>query len=291
MQSLQRIIWLASFPKSGNTWTRSFLAQALMPPGEAPDINNLRKFTTSDIRQDFFDKAAGRPYRAPDFDDWLKTRVKAVRLIAASKPGHHFVKTHCQILRIGQIDVIEPAVTAAAVYILRNPFDVAPSYARHMGVGIDEAIGMMENPKMLNASETQIFEVVGRWDDHVASWTEAPGLPRHVMRYEDMTADPERAFRGLLKFLQAPVPDGRLRKALRATSFEKMKRQEEEKGFVERPPKMQTPFFTKGKAGAWREDLTPAQVARIREAFLPAIERWYPEMLEETAEIAGRAGA
>ncbi len=289
MSSLQRIIWLASFPKSGNTWTRSFLAHALMPPGEAPDINNLRRFTTSDIRQDFFDKAAGRPYVAADFDDWLLTRVKAVRLIAGSKPGHHFVKTHCQIRRVGQINIIEPQVTAAAVYILRNPFDIAPSYARHLGVEIDRAVEMMQAPKMLNASESKIFEFVGRWDEHVASWTGARGLPIHVMRYEDMIADTEGAFRGLLGFLRAPVTDGRLRRAIRATSFDALKRQEAEKGFVERPPNMATPFFTKGQAGAWREDLTPAQVARLRAAFLPAIERWYPELVAETAEVAARA--
>lgn len=289
MQSLQRIIWLASFPKSGNTWTRSFLAHALMPKDQAPGINELRNFTSSDVRQDFFDTAAGRPYVADDFDDWLQMRVKALRVIAGSKPSHHFVKTHCQIMRVGKIDVIDPSVTAAAVYILRNPFDVAPSYARHMGVDIDRAITMMLNPKMLNASASRIFEVIGRWDDHIAGWTSARGLPMHVMRYEDMAADTERAFRGLLGFLQAPIADGRLRRAIRATSFDALKKQEQAQGFIERPPTMETPFFTKGKAGAWREDLSPGQVARLREAFLPALERWYPELLDETAKVAAQA--
>jgi len=288
MQTLQRIIWLASFPKSGNTWTRSFLAHYLMPPGEAPDINNLRRFTTADVRQDFFDQAAGRPFVARDFDEWLAMRIKAVRLIAASKPTHHFVKTHCQVRRIGPIDLIEPAVTAAAVYLLRNPFDVAPSYARHLGVGIDEAIAMMENEKALNATDSRIFEVIGRWDAHVASWTGAPGLPLHVMRYEDMIADPERAFRALLGFLRVPVKDGPLRRAIRATSFDALRKQEERDGFIERPPGMER-FFAKGEAGAWRDDLSPAQIGRIRASFLPAIERWYPELLDETAEMAARA--
>lgn len=285
--SLQRIIWLASYPKSGNTWTRSFLAHYFMPPGEAPDINNLRRFTTADMRQDFFDKAAGRPFVARDFQEWLAVRPKAVRLIAASKPGHHFVKTHCQALRLGEVDLIEPAVTAGAVYILRNPFDVAPSYARHLGLEIDEVISMMENEEAMVATESRIFEVFGRWDAHIASWVDAPGLTRHVMRYEDMIANTERAFRGLLGFLGAQVQDGKLRRAIRATSFKALKKQEEEKGFIERPPAMER-FFARGRAGAWREDLTPAQIGRIRKSFLPALERWYPEILEETAEMAAR---
>lgn len=284
MSDLRRIVWLASFPKSGNTWTRSFLAHYFMPPGQAPDINNLRRFTTADVRQDFFDRAAGRPFVAQTFDDWLLMRVKAVKLIAASKPGTHFVKTHCPILRIGPIDLIDPAVTAAAVYIIRNPFDVAPSYARHLGVGIDEAIATMENEKAINATPTRILEIIGRWDHHVESWTGAPGLARHVMRYEDMIADTERAFRGLLGFLRVPVQDGTLRRTIRETSFAALRKQEEEKGFIERPSGMER-FFTKGQAGAWRTDLAEAQVARIRAAFLPAIERWYPELAAETADL------
>ena len=288
MQDLRRIIWLASFPKSGNTWTRSFLAQYFMPPGEAPDINNLRRFTTADVRQDFFDKAAGRPFQAADFEEWLAVRQKAVRLIAASKQGHHFVKTHCRIDRFANMPLIQPEVTAAAIYIIRNPFDVAPSYARHLGLSIDDAITNMAFEGAMNVTPANIFEVIGRWDAHVASWIDAPGLPLHVMRYEDMTADAERSFRGLLGFLRAPVQDGKLRKAIRATSFKALKKQEQEKGFIERPPQMES-FFAKGQAGAWREDLTPAQVARIREEFLPAIKRWYPELVEETAEVAAQA--
>ena len=106
MASLQRIVWLASFPKSGNTWTRVFLANYFMPPGQAPDINTLYRFTTADIRQDFFDRVNGGPFVARDFAHWLETRPKVLRAIAVSKPGHHFVKTHCQVRRISGHDLI-----------------------------------------------------------------------------------------------------------------------------------------------------------------------------------------
>lgn len=288
MTDAQRIIWLASFPKSGNTWTRSFLAHYFMAPGEAPDINNLRKFTTADVRQDFFDKAAGRPFVAADFEDWLATRQKALRLIALSKPGHHFVKTHSRVERHGRHHLIPPEVTAAAVYIMRNPFDLALSYGRHLNLSVDDVTRNMCFEGAMNVTPTNLFEVIGRWDTHIASWTQAPGLPLHVMRYEDMIADTERAFRGLLGFLRAPVQDGTLRRAIRATSFSALRKQEEEKGFRERPPEMER-FFARGEAGAWREELTPAQVGALREAFLPVIERWYPELVAETAEVAARA--
>ena len=64
-----------------------------------------------------------------------------------------------------------------------------------------------------------------------------------------------------------------------------LKKQEEELGFTERPDGMKT-FFAKGQAGVWRDELTAEQVARIREAFLPTLEKWYPELLEETKDFA-----
>jgi hypothetical protein len=285
MSDLRRIIWVASFHKSGNTWTRAFLANYFAAEGAEVGINQLFDEVASDVRQHFFDKAAGRPFKGQSFDDSIRLRPSVQRLIAASKPNHQFVKTHSKIDRIGPVDLILPEVTSAAIYILRNPFDVAPSYARHSDVPIDRAIENMCDAKALTASETQIFEVLGRWDDHVTSWTGSQGLALHVMRYEDMAADPERAFRGLLGFLQAPVKDGQLRRAIRRSSFDSLQKQETKQGFRERPGAMER-FFVRGRPGGWRDELTPAQVARIRAEFLPLLERWYPEMLSETETAA-----
>lgn len=289
MSNLKRIIWIASFPKSGNTWMRSFLAHYMMPPGEAPDINNLRKFTTGDVRQDFFAAASGGQYQSNSIEDWLKTRPKALRLIAASKPGHHFVKTHCQAFSMMGQDLIPDEVTSAAIYVLRNPFDLAPSFARHLDVSIDEAIERMAAPQSIMATGQGIFEVLGRWDHHIESWTTAPGLPRHVVRYEDLLAKPGKTFNTLLsKFLKLKVDNPKLARAVKATSFKAMQKQEEEQGFFEKPQAMKS-FFTKGQAGVWREDLTPEQVGRLRLEFSDALEKWYPELMEETERFAASA--
>ena len=288
MFDLRRIIWLASYPKSGNTWMRSLLAHYFMPPGQAPDINNLRMFTTADVRQDFFDAAAGKPYVGKDLADWAKVRPKALRLIANSKPGKHFVKTHCKPVRFLDTDLIPPDVTAGALYILRNPFDVAPSFARHISGDVDQAIERMSDGDNIMGTETGIFDALGRWDEHVTAWTTAPGLPRVIVRYEDMLSKPAKTMEKVLGFMSLKPDRPKLAKAIKATSFESMKRQEEKHGFRERPEGMQS-FFAKGKAGAWKEDLTPAQVGRLREEFAPVLERWYPELMKETAEFAKSA--
>ena len=289
MSNLQRIIWLASYPKSGNTWMRSLLAHYLMPPGKAPDINNLREFTTGDTRQDIFNAAVGGQFKANGIEDWARARAKVVRLIAGSKPNHHFVKTHCQPITMFEVELIPPEVTSAAIYILRNPFDLAPSFARHQSADLDTAIDRMLNPDTLMGTENGIFDALGRWDDHVNAWTSAPGLPLHVVRYEDLLTKPAKTMRGLLgDFLKVPMDSPKLAKAIKDTSFAAMKKQEEKHGFFEKPKGMSS-FFAKGQAGVWKDDLTPEQVGRLREGFLPTLEKWYPELLKETEDFARQA--
>ena len=117
---------------------RLLLAHYFLPKDVKVDLNTIYRFTTADVRQDFFDRAAGRPFHARDVEEWLAMRPKAMRLIAASKPGFHFVKTHSLIGRMSDTVLIPPEVTAAAIYLVRNPFDVAISHARHQGVDIDQ---------------------------------------------------------------------------------------------------------------------------------------------------------
>ena len=289
MGNLKRIIWIASYPKSGNTWMRSLLAHYFMPPGQAPDINNLRNFTTADVRQDFYDAANGGPYEGKDLADWMRVRLPALRLIAQSRPNHHFVKTHCQTIRIADQDVIPPEVTSGAIYMIRNPFDLAPSFARHQSADIDTAIDRMLNPDTVMGTPSGIFDVMGRWDDHIGSWTGAPGLKRRVIRYEDLLKKPAREMRGLLEiFLGQQVDAAKLARAIKATTFANMQKQERELGFTERPEGM-TSFFAKGQAGVWKDDLTPAQVGRLHAGFLPTLQNYYPEMLRETEEFAAGA--
>ncbi len=283
-----RIIWLASFPKSGNTWTRTVLESYMAPQDQEFDINRLGKFSKGDTSRELFNRAAGGTFNASTMEEWLAVRPAMLRLLVSSDPGMHLVKTHSQIRTMHGQPLIPPGLTEGAVYILRNPFDVAPSLARHMTIGLDEAIRRMTDDRFLLVEDHGVRTIIGRWDDHIRTWTSAPGLTRRVMRYEDMIAEPETTFRTLIEFLRLKLDFGRLRRTLRRTSFKALQKQESSGGFRERPKRMQR-FFARGRTGAWREDLTPAQVARLREAFLPTLEQWYPELLEETAEVAAQA--
>jgi len=284
MSSLRRIIWIGSFPKSGNTWVRAFLGSYF----ENVSINNLSTITTTDVRPEWFNMAVGGTFIGKSFDDSVKLRPKVQRLIAASKPGSSFVITHSKVDRVGPIDLILPEVTAAAICIIRNPFDVAISFARHSSISIDTSIDRMSDNASMTASPTKIIDVLGRWDDHVQSWLKAPGLARHVMRYEDMLANPKKEFKGLLGFLQVPVENKKLRLSLENTSFKALQRQEKNQGFKERPAGVDQ-FFVSGKSGGWKDSLTVEQVARIQKEFGPTIDELFPEVAKEAAEFIAKA--
>lgn len=280
-QDSQQIIWLASYQKSGNTWVRVLLGNYLSPSDRRLSINELNQFTTGDVRPDFYDAAAGGQFLGTTVEDSLALRPSVQRLIARSKPGHHFVKTHSQVAELHGTPLISPEVTAAAICVIRNPFDVVPSFARHTGRTIDEMIDAMVDPHAVFRSKDGIYEYVGRWDEHVESWLNAPGLPKIGLRYEDMLSDTPREMRKLLGFLRIPVQEGKLKRAIRNSSFEELRRQERQKGFEERPEGMEA-FFHSGKAGGWRDVLSAEQVGRIAYEFEDALEKYYPELKAET---------
>lgn len=118
-----------------------------------------------------------------------------------------------------------------------------------------------------------VYEVIGTWSQHVGSWVGLISRPVHVMRYEDMLTNPIRAFGQLARFLRLSPTDQQLMRAIENSSFSELKRQEAEHGFNERPP-MAKSFFREGKAGQWREILSPAQIERIVQAHAPMMQRF-----------------
>ena len=150
------------------------------------------------------------------------------------------------------------------MYVVRNPLDVAISYAHHAGTSIDAAIARMAvTDAEAPGSDASIYEVHGSWSQHVWSWTRNQHRALHVMRYEDMLADPQQTFAALARHLQLDASRRQLAKAIERSSFARLQAQENEKGFRERPPQADRNFFREGRAGQWKETLTPAQVDRI----------------------------
>ncbi|QIG50320.1 sulfotransferase domain-containing protein [Nordella sp. HKS 07] len=257
------IVWIASYPKSGNTWTRAFLHNLIkIVTGDgdgAQKINEMNEYSTWDISAEIYQEFLDKDPREADRAEIAQVQEK----IAEQTDGLSFVKTHNALTMDRGFPTINSAVTSGAIYIVRNPLDVAISYAHHMGRSIDHAIEFMAKPSLeTSVTEKSVYEVYGSWSEHVLSWTRKPNRAVHVMRYEDMIADPSATFGKLARHLLMVPTAAQLAEATDRSSFDRLQKQEAEEGFTERP-KVSKQFFREGKTGQWKTALTPRQVRRI----------------------------
>jgi hypothetical protein len=269
-----RLIWLASFPKSGNTWMRAFLHNLLRDPKDDYDINRLGEFSFSDSTPHFYQTYLTTPPKEWTNAEVMQTRWKAQRDIGRMSTDDVFVKTHNAHVEFDGLPMINMDLTAGAFYVVRNPLDVCISLADHYGASIDDSIRIMSDPNSgTPTGENLVFEVHKTWSTHVLSWTNQPGPWLHIIRYEDMLKKPVVAFSRAARFLGLNPPRDRLERAIDRASFKSLRAQEDAKGFRERSYKAEK-FFRVGKAGQWRTALSKPQVDRVVEAHKEQMERF-----------------
>ncbi len=265
------IIWLATYPKSGNTWLRAFLANYIENPEAPLDINELPGHVYGDGLKLPYAEVSGRPAEDLSGAELAALRGRVQAAFLTDRQRDIFVKTHNRIAVVDGHPLIAPEVTVGAIYVLRNPLDVAVSWAHHFQVPLDRAVAALTTPDTtLPADSDTVPQHVGGWGQHLASWTGTSGLILHVLRYEDMLQQPIKAFGSVVKFLDLPPDRPRLKKAIDFASFRELQRQETDGRFVE-GHKDGRAFFRAGKVGAWRDTLNARQVERILKRLGPAM--------------------
>jgi len=261
---MRGLVWLASYPKSGNTWVRVFLHNLLRPGAQPHDINDMNRLSTTDVAPEWYEKVLGRPAAAMTPLETAQARPLVHKLIHDTAEGLILVKSHCALIEHLGTPTVTPRYSFAAVYLVRNPLDVAVSYAHHLGVGIDEAIALMgEENHIIAAHPRGVAQVMGSWSQNVQSWTAQPHPGLLVLRYEDLLNKPKQAFGRLATFLRADDPRI-LPNAIAQSSFAQMQAQEASAGYHERPASARR-FFRAGTAGQWKQALTAAQIAAVVE--------------------------
>jgi hypothetical protein len=295
-------VWLASYPKSGNTWFRILTAGLAIDDDSDIDINDLPA-------QD------GIASARPPFEHWmlldsgllthdevdcLRPRFFEQRFGSSigdepdAEPWVRCVKVHDAYTLTPRGEPLLAGRRAAdgAIVIVRDPRDVATSLANHHGCSIDEAIAFMADDDASysghqDQQRPQFRQRVLSWSGHVASWLDQTDLPVHLVRYEDLLADTAGALASALAFAgrRAAGPD--IQRAVKRASFAELQRQEQEKGFRETPRGMSEAFFRRGEAGAWRRELTPSQVASIEATHGSMMLRLGYELGEVRMSVAG----
>tara|TARA_R110000824_G_scaffold118960_14_gene271912 strand:- start:29688 stop:30530 length:843 start_codon:yes stop_codon:yes gene_type:complete len=269
------IIWLASYPKSGNTWMRSFLHNLLMNAQEPVPINDLTRFCVGESGGAPYAMRAQKPYDEIPPEEVARLRPLVHEDFTTVSPDSVFVKTHNYMGTWFDQPLHNMDVTAGGIYILRNPLDVVISLQHHFSVSLDEAIKRMATVSAGTSSGAgHVPEIHSSWSHHVESWTAHPNPSLLVLRYEDMLSDPMAAFKKTANFLGLQPPQERLDRAIRFSSFKALKAQEEAEGFSERPKNAQAAFFREGRAEQWREELSPDQVRQIISDHRKQMERF-----------------
>lgn len=276
--SQKQIVWLASYPKSGNTWFRSFLT-ALLKEKEV-DLNQMatdgifsgKNYIENilDLNSDYLSRQQIETYQ----------RIAFSHLSATSKK-RLFIKIHDAFTcsKVDGLPLIPEKPTQMAIYLLRNPLDVALSLANHIGKSTEKAIEKyIVNPtggfvSLKNSANNQFHQPLGTWSMHVESWLNKPSFPVHFMRYEDMKEKPFETFKAAVQAIGLEVSDEQIKFAIEETQFEKLQKKEQEKGFKEKQIPTSS-FFFKGQVGRWKEELNNEQIEKIREINEPMMRRF-----------------
>lgn len=261
------IFWLASYPKSGNTWFRVFLANLLNKSNESIDLNRLNTGAIASSRE-WVEQALGfdSTYFSHDELDALRPVVYQWHSQTMACIGYH--KIHDAYTYLTDKQPLVPVEGClGALYFIRNPLDVAISFANHSCCSIDQAIDKMGNTnfafcKSRFRQHNQLRQWLLSWSMHVKSWTETKKINVLVLRYEDMKLIPQETFTKAVHFLGIDATVLEIEKALSNADIHKLQQFEITSGFSEKPAKVKY-FFRKGHVGDWQHTLTKTQIQRI----------------------------
>ena len=259
------ILWLASYPKSGNTWLRLFMENLFRNAMHPVPINELTVAKYGDSAFSIYEQVAGRPLSGASDAD-LNALREPVQRYLASRPETTFVKTHNALVRNEGQPLIYLEHTVGAVYLLRNPFDLTVSFADHFRISHDDAIEALASPSHhTKTTPSAICQLLGGWTNHYRSWFGVENFNPLFIRYEDMIRDPVKSFGRFMRYLGLPRNPERLKRAIRNSSFAEVEHQERKVGFRERAHKDQK-FFRAGKVGGYKDVLSEQQIGRIIDA-------------------------
>lgn len=277
MTATAGIVWLASFPKSGNTWFRIFLANLAAGENGPADINNLDERGGIASSRHEFEAATMLDSGLLPHDVLDRLRPRVYEHIAGEAKEQRWIKVHDAYTKLPDGEPMLGRAAQAVVYLVRDPRDVAVSLAHHSNTTIGEAITAMCDTGYAFCHSTrgqpnQLRQQLLSWSGHAQSWMDQSDVPVHAVRYEALHADPMTHFRAALAFAGRPVTDEEIARAIRHADFSELQRQEGERGFGE-GPRRDAPFFRAGRVGGWKDVLSAEQVALIQSAHAPMMRR------------------
>lgn len=279
--ALNSILWLASYPKSGNTWVRLLIGALSLADGEAFELNDsiqndgnanaralvdeLSLIETALLTHQELDEL--RPDVYPDL---AHNPSAAAELLEEAAPQRlRFMKVHdaYTLNRSGRPVLGGAQAACGALVIVRDPRDIAPSLAHNFDISIDRAIDMINDNRLLlrvqpGKQDPRLPQTLMGWSANVASWLDQRDLPVHMIRYENLKRDTATTLHTALNAIGLGFTMEAVARAAALCAFERLQARERESGFIEASDSGAA-FFRRGLVGGWRDELTAEQVRRL----------------------------
>ena len=271
------IIWIASYPKSGNTWVRSLLGSYLYSDTGIFNFDLLKK-----IKQ--FPSKPYFKFFLKDFTDIKKVSdywIAAQDRINLFNDGTIFLKTHSALCTLENNSFTNKNNTKAVIYIVRDPRNLITSFSHHYSLNIDQAFDFINDKKTMvltneyGVGDFGIATVLGNWSEHYKSWQNIKFAPILVIKYEDLIKDTKNTFILILNFLKTlmdiRIDEKKIINTVDSCSFEKLAEKEKTEGFFEavasKKNKKKLNFFYLGQKNNWQNLLNTEMEQKTREAF------------------------
>ena len=256
------ILWLASYPKSGNTLLRSFLSTYFFSKDGNFNFDLLRNIKQYPNNKLFLELGVDISNR----HEIAKNHLNAQKLINQNKKSFQFWKTHSSFVKMDGYSFTDLNNTLGVIYIVRDPRDVVISYSHHNNQTIEQTLKMINQNYILGAEIKDSIPVyLGSWSYNYNSWKVFKNINKYLLiKYEELILNDEKYFEKILLFIKNmskmdfDISEKKIKKVLEEIKFEKLKKLEKEKGFHEskKDDKGNTiNFFRSGKTKQWKNNL------------------------------------
>ena len=269
------IIWLASYPKSGNTWVRLFLRSYLSRNKEEFNINQkpndnfkINRFPNNKMLKEM-------QIDSGNFFEIAKNWITVQEKINLNN-RLNILKTHNAMCTINKSKFTNQDNTLGAVYIVRDPRDVAVSFSHHLGISLTEVVDLMINEEHLISEKDFVLEkkeagstLVSSWSNHYNSWKNYNLRKILIIKYEDLIKKTFEKFYEIVLYLnkleKIEIDVKRIKRSIELTKFRNLQDLEKKYGFEETT--FSKTFFREGKIGSWKKELDKDLSKKIQKAF------------------------
>ena len=257
------IIWIASYPKSGNTWLRALISSYYYTEQGFFDQNSLSNISQFPQKK-YFKNFNYNPRIATDT---VKFWISAQEIINKDKK-FKFFKTHNILGAINNSKFTDKKNTIGCIYIVRDPRNVITSLQNHYEMSHEESLNFMlnENKFIYDHSiknDYSNFQFISSWEKNYQSWINQKKFSVIMIKYEDLINDTLGTFKKVIEFIEfitnsrKVYNDKKAENSIQSTSFENMKKIERKDGFIEsilsKNESRKIPFFHLGPKNNWRK--------------------------------------